>query len=170
MDSLLIAEGDVVADLGAAGGWFTERLARRVGPNGVVYAEDIQPQMIEAIRRKMLDHRLSNVIPVLGTARDPRLPGGIDAVLIVGTYPEIEDPVTLLKNVAVSLRPQGRIGIVDFNPGCGGPGPDPDERVDPETVIKTATAAGLRLIAREAVPPFQFLLIFGKGSSTRARS
>jgi SAM-dependent methyltransferase len=53
MDSLHIAEGSIVADLGAGGGWFTIRLARRVGPNGVVYAEDIQPEMIEAIGRRV---------------------------------------------------------------------------------------------------------------------
>ena len=53
MDALRIADGSVVADLGAGGGWFTIRLARRVGPNGLVYAEDIQPQMIEAIRRRV---------------------------------------------------------------------------------------------------------------------
>ena len=53
MDELRIAEGSVVADLGAGGGWFTVRLAHRVGPNGVVYAEDIQPQMIEAIKRRV---------------------------------------------------------------------------------------------------------------------
>ena len=52
MDKLLIAEGSAVADLGAGGGWFTMRLAARVGPNGIVYAEDVQPQMIEAITRR----------------------------------------------------------------------------------------------------------------------
>ena len=170
MDDLSIADGAVVADLGAAGGWFTVRLAHRVGPNGLVYAEDIQPQMIEAIRRRLQNERLPNVVPILGTPKDPRLPGGIDAMLIEDAYPEMEDPVTLLKNAAASLKPQGRIGIVDFNPGSSGPGPDPDERVDPEAVIKAATAAGLRLITRDAVPPFQYLLVFGKSGSPHLSS
>ena len=164
MDELRIAEGSVVADLGAGGGWFTIRLARRVGPNGLVYAEDIQPQMIEAIRRRALRERLTNVRAILGTPSDPRLPRKLDAVLIVDAYHEMEDPVRLLENVERSLNPQGRVGVVGYLPGGGGPGPAPDERVDPEAVVKAATAAGLELETREAVPPFQFLLVFGKSA------
>src|SRR5579871_3650040 len=144
MDALQIAEGATVADIGAAGGWFTVRLARRVGPNGRVYAEDIQPLMLEAIRRRVQREGLTNVRTVLGTTKDSRLPHGIDAILVVGTYHEMEDPVAVLKDAAESLKPQGRIGIVDFSPGAGGPGPDPEQRVDPETVIKGATSAGLQ--------------------------
>ena len=162
MDALNIAEGSIVADVGAGSGWFTIRLARRVLPNGKVYAEDIQPQMIEVITRRVQREKLPNVTPVPGTATDPRLPPGLDAVLIVDVYHEVEDPVTLLRNIARSLKTQGRIGVVDFNPGGGGPGPAPDERVDPQAVINAAAAAGLQLIKREAVPPFQFLLVFSR--------
>lgn len=167
MDALGIADGSVVADLGAGGGWFTIRLARRVGPNGRVYAEDIQRQMIEAIGRRVQRENLSNVTPVLGTATDPRLPSGLDAILIVDTYHEMDDPVTLLRNAAKSLKPQGRLGVVDFNPGGGGPGPAPGQRVDPNAVINAAASAGLRLTSREAVLPFQFLLVFRKATSMR---
>ena len=66
MDALKIAEGSVVADIGAAGGWFTIRLARRVGPNGRVYAEDIQPQMVDVIYRRVQRENLDNVLTVLG--------------------------------------------------------------------------------------------------------
>src|SRR6185295_3500471 len=167
MDALGIADGSIVADLGAGSGWLPIKLARRVGPNGLVYAEDIQPQMIEAIGGRVQRENLLNVRAVLGSATDPRLPPGIDAVVIVDAYHEMEDPVTLLKNVEKSLKPQGRVGVVDFNPGGGGPGPAPDERVAPATVIAAASAAGLRLISQDAIPPFQFLLVFGKGSSSR---
>jgi len=173
MDELNIAEGAIVAELGAGGGWFTIRLARRVGTNGLVYAEDVQPVMIEAIERRAQRENLDNIRTVLGTASNPMLPSGIDAVLIVGAYhemacgvgPSCQDPVALLTSVARSLKPQGRVGVVDFNPGQGGPGPAADERPDPAAVIRTATAAGLRLIKQELVPPyqFQFLLVFGKG-------
>jgi predicted methyltransferase len=167
MDLLQIAEGSIVADLGAGGGWFTAQLSSRVGPNGIVYAEDIQPAMIEVIERRMARENLRNVRTVLGTPSDPRLPRGIDAALIVDAYCEMEippgDPVMILKRVGESLKPDGRIGIVGFNPGAGGPGPAPDQRVNPEAVIEAAAAAGLRLIAREPqVNPFQFLLVFGK--------
>jgi SAM-dependent methyltransferase len=164
MDTLGIADGFVVADLGAAGGWFTIRLARRVGPHGIVYAEDIQPQMIDAIGRRVTREGLRNVRTVLGTPSDPRLPPGLDAVLIVDAYPEIENPVALLRKVADALKPQGRVGIVDFLPGGGGPGPDADERVAPEAVIAAASAGGLQLMTREPVPPFQFLLVFAKAA------
>ena len=81
MDLLGIADGAVVADLGAGGGWFTTRLARRVGPNGLVLAQDIQEQMIEAINRRVQQDGLTNVRTVLGTPTDPKLPSGIDVVL-----------------------------------------------------------------------------------------
>lgn len=163
MDALNIADGSVVADLGAGGGWFTVRLARRVGPHGRVYAEDIQPQMIEAIDRRVSREGLTNVKSVLGKAFDPLLPSAsLDAALMVETYHELDDPITLLKNVARALKPQGRLGIVDYKKDGGGPGPPLEERVDPESVLRDAQAAGLRFIGGETFLPFQFLLIFSR--------
>jgi predicted methyltransferase len=170
MDTLGVAEGSKVAELGAAGGWFTLQLAERVGPNGHVYAEDIQSAMLDGIRRRMLSENLTNVTTVLGTPSDPHLPQGLDVALISDAFHEMDDPedrtlvVTLLRNVARSLKPQGRLGIVDWTPGNGGPGPAAGNRVDPNTVIKTARAAGLELIKREDFPPFVFLLVFGRTS------
>jgi predicted methyltransferase len=180
MDALNIADGAVVADLGAAGGWFTIRLSQRVGPNGIVYAEDVQSQMLEAVRRRAQRENRTNIRTVLGTATDPMLPRGIDAAVIIWAFHEMacgvgacQDPVELLSNVARSLKPQGLLGVVDFYPGGGGPGPAPDERVDPDAVIRAAAAAGYQLIKREPIPrdaiapyQFQYLLVFGK---TRAR-
>ena len=160
MDALGIADGAMVADLGAGGGWFTVRLARRVGPGGRVYAQDIQPQMIESISRRVNREGLTNVRTILGTADDPRLPAALDAVLIVGTYPEISDPVTLLRRVAASLKPTGRLGIVDFTLEGGGPGPPLEERIEPRAVVNNAERAGLRLLAHEHFLRYQYLLIF----------
>lgn len=163
MDALGIADGAVVADLGAGGGWFTIRLARRVGPNGLVYAEDIQPQMIEAITRRVQREGLRNVRTIRGTQRDPKLPrDSLDAVLIVDAYHEMEDPVALLRNVARALKPRGRIGIIDFKKDGGGPGPPLDERVDSEAIVRDAQAAGLRLLGQEHFLPYQYFLIFGR--------
>jgi ubiquinone/menaquinone biosynthesis C-methylase UbiE len=165
MDALGIADGTVVADLGAGGGWFTVRLARRVGPQGLVYAEDIQEEMIESMERRLTREGLRNVRMVLGTPEDPKLPRGrLDAVLIVDAYYEVEqqEPVELLRNVRAALKPHGRLGIVDFKKDGGGPGPLMEDRVDAEVVIADAKAAGLRLISRETFLPYQFLLIFGK--------
>jgi predicted methyltransferase len=171
MDALGVAEGSKVAELGAAGGWFTLQLADRVGPNGRVYAEDIQPAMLDGISRRMQSENQRNVTTVLGTPSDPHLPAGLDAALISDAFHEMdvpEDPtliVRLLRNVGQSLKPQGRLGIVDWTPGSGGPGPEANHRVDPERVIKAASAAGLQLIAREDVPPFVYLLVFGRASA-----
>ena len=162
MDALKIADGSRVAEIGAGGGWFTVRLAHRVNQNGVVYAEDVQPEMIEVIRRRVQRENLTNVRTVLGTTKDSRLPHGLDAILINGAYHEMENPVAVLKDAAESLKPQGRIGITEYSPGAGGPGPEPEQRVDQDTVIKGATAAGLHVISRETVPPFMFMVVLGK--------
>jgi predicted methyltransferase len=161
MDTLLIAEGSAVADLGAGGGWFTMRLASRVGPNGTVYAEDVQSQMIEAITRRTARAGVTNVKAVLGTESDPRLPAAVDAVLIVDAYHEVEQPVvSWLANVAKALKPNGRIGIVEFRKDGLGPGPPMDERVDADQVIRDAKAAGLRLLSRENFLRYQYMLVF----------
>ena len=171
MDAIGVAEGSIVAELGAAGGWFTQKLAERVGPNGRVYAEDIQQAMLEGINRRMRSQNQNHVTTVLGTATDPHLPRGLDAALISDAFHEMDDPedpalvVKLLRNVAQSLKPQGRLGIVDWTPGSGGPGPAADHRVDPKAVIAAANAAGLQLIKREDFPPFVFLLVFGRASA-----
>jgi len=165
MDALGVAEGSVVADLGAGSGWFTIRLAGRVGPNGHVYAEDIQRPMIQAIKVRVDRLGLTNVTPVLGTAKDPRLPKPVDAVLIVDAYHEMEQPVVLLRNVAESLKPNGRIGIVQHTKEGGGPGPAMEERVEPDAIIRDAKAAGLVLRSRETFLKYQYMLVFEKPRS-----
>jgi predicted methyltransferase len=165
MDALGIAEGSKVADIGPGAGWFTIRLARRVGPNGLVYAEDVQRQMLEATRRRVSREGLKNVETVLGTATDPHLPArALDAILIVDVYPEVDERVTLLRNLAAALKPNARIGIVNYKPGQGGPGPAPNEgvRVDSGAVEADARAAGLRVLRRENLPPFQYLIVLGR--------
>lgn len=165
MDALNIADGSTVADIGAGAGWFTIRLARRVGPRGKVYAQDVQREMLEAIRRRVAKEGLENVEARLGKGSNPNLPASaLDAVLVVDVYPEVEDRVTLLRNLGASLEANGRIGIVNYKPGKGGPGPAPDEglRVDASVVEADARAAGLRVLSRETFLPFQYLLVLGK--------
>ena len=125
MDALYIGEGSVVADLGAGGGWFTIRLARRVGPNGTRLRRRHPAADDQAIERRVRARRAAATSKtVLGTATDPKLPAARSTPsLIVDTYHEMEQPVTLLRNVATSLKPDGRIGIVEFTKDGGGPGP-----------------------------------------------
>jgi predicted methyltransferase len=165
MDALKIADESTVADIGAGAGWFTIQLARRVGPRGKVYAQDVQREMLEAIRRRVAKEGLQNVETRLGRGSDPNLPAAtLDAALVVDVYPEVEDRVTLLRNLGASLKPNGRIGIVNYKPGNGGPGPAPDEglRVDASVVEADAAAAGLRVLSRETFLPYQYLLVLGR--------
>jgi ubiquinone/menaquinone biosynthesis C-methylase UbiE len=164
MDALGIAENGVVADIGAGGGWFTIRLAKRVRPNGRVYAEDIQPQMIEAIERRVTRENLHNVVKtVRGTPHDPKLPRAtLDAALIVEAYNEMKQPVVLLRNVGLALKPEGRLGIIEHRKDGFGPGPPMEERVDPARIIRDAEQAGLRLISHETFLRYQYMLVFGK--------
>jgi predicted methyltransferase len=163
MDALGIADSSRVADFGAGGGWFTTFLARRVGPNGVVYAEDVQPEMIVSINRKMKNEGLTNVRAILGTPAEPALPSGLNAILLVDTYPQLVEPVVILRRLAASLAPGGRIGIVDFkNDGAGGPGPPIESRIPPEVVMRDAKEAGLELSSQERFLRYQYMLVFTK--------
>jgi predicted methyltransferase len=163
LDYLKIADGSAVADIAAGGGWFSVRLARRVGPAGIVYAEEIQSSMIETISLRVRKENLTNIRPVLGTPTDPSLPrDALDAVLIVNAFNDIETPVPLLANIRLALKDRGLIGVVDFTPGGGGPGPNASERVAPAAIVGAAEAANLRLVAQYPIPPFEFLLVFGR--------
>jgi len=165
MDALKIAYGDTVADIGAGSGFFTVRLARRVGENGLVYAEDIQQPMLESIKRRVSREGLKNVVTRLGTDTDANLPKGtLDAVLVVDVYQEVEaadNRVRFLRHLADALKGSGRIGIVNYKPGEGGPGPEPLRRLDRTVVESEVRAAGLRVLDR-ATLPFQYVLVVGK--------
>jgi len=160
MDALGITSGTTVADVGAGGGWFTIKLANRVGPKGLVYAEDIQREMIESINRRVNRTNLSNVKTIIGTSNNPQIPTPVDAVLMVDVYGEVEDPVTLLRNVIGQLKKGGRIGIIEHRLNGGGPGPPLENRVTPETIIRAAEAVNLELVTHDDSFRYQYLLIF----------
>src|ERR1700682_2152984 len=93
LDAIGIRRGATVADVGAGVGYFTWRLAERVGPSGKVYANDVQPAMLEKLRKNMEARPLVNVETVLGTEDDPKLPAGaVDLVLLVDVYHEFSQP------------------------------------------------------------------------------
>ncbi len=139
MNILHITPGKAVADIGAGGGWFTVRASRRVGADGIVYAEDINPRYIAAIEQRANKEQLSNVKPTLGTPNNPKLlPGTIDAVLLLKVYHEIADTRTFLRNLMPALRPGARIGIIDRN------GTGDDHGLKQATLEKEMLAAGFR--------------------------
>jgi len=141
MDILGIASGKTVADIGAGSGWFTVRAARRVGEGGTVYAVDINPESIRYVDDRAKKEKLHNVKAILGKANDPLLPpGAIDSVLLLKTYHEVAEPVTLLRNLRAALRPGARVGIIDRN------GNGENHGVGRDVVLREAAQAGYRLL------------------------
>jgi predicted methyltransferase len=109
-----IAAGQTVADIGAGSGYYTVRMAERVGPQGHVYAEDVTPRYLAGLETRIAKSALTNVTVVRGEPHDPRLPAAsLDAAVLVHMYHEIAQPFGLLHNLAPMMKPGGRIGIVD---------------------------------------------------------
>jgi predicted methyltransferase len=162
MDAVHVADGSTVADIGAGAGWFTIRLAQRVGPKGMVYAQDVQGLFLGAIKRRVQREGLQNVETRQAHNNDPNLPAKtLDAILMVDAYQEVDNRVVYLRNLANALKPTGRIGIVNWKPGSGGPGPDSNERVAQSVVETDAAAAGLKVIDHEDLP-YQYLLVLSR--------
>ncbi|MBW4040231.1 MAG: class I SAM-dependent methyltransferase [Acidobacteria bacterium] len=120
MTLLNLKPGSVVADIGAGGGWFTVRAAKRVadGPDGggKVIAEDINPKAIVAIRQRAQREHLPNIQPILGTPDNPNLPpNSLDAALMLEVYHEIANPQPFLAHLRSALKPGARFGIIDRN-------------------------------------------------------
>jgi arsenite methyltransferase len=114
--ALGVRPGDRVADLGAGSGYFTVRLARAVGPDGRVYAVDVDEAMNEYLRQRVAQTGLTNVHVILGRFEDPLLPdGGVDLVLVVDTYHHLEDRPTYFRNLQRDLGPGGRVAVIDFD-------------------------------------------------------
>ncbi len=108
--------GDVVADTGAGSGYYTMRVAPKVGPKGRVFAEDIVANYLQRLKTRVRHAGLTNVSFVLGSPSDPRLPAGrIDTALLIHMYHEIEEPYGLLWKLRGSLKPDGRIAVVDLD-------------------------------------------------------
>ena len=143
MDLLGIQAGKRVADIGAGSGWFTVRAARRVGPGGMVYAEEINPKAIEYINDRAQKEKLGNVRTVLGTFDDAKLPaGGVDAVLLLKVYHEIAHPVVVMRGMLPALRPGAKVGIIDRN----GDGTGTDHGVKHALLVKEMQQAGYKLV------------------------
>ncbi|HEV2688249.1 MAG TPA: methyltransferase domain-containing protein [Bryobacteraceae bacterium] len=115
IDLLGLKPGMTVADVGAGTGYMTLRMARRIGPTGKAYAEDLQPQMLEKLRAKAQSEKVANVETVQGTVNDPKLPSGqIDLVLLVDVYHEFSEPQAMLDRIRESLKPDGRLVLLEY--------------------------------------------------------
>jgi len=143
MDLLGIRAGKNVADIGAGSGWFTVRAATRAGMGGTVFAEDINPEAIRYIDDRAKKEKLANIRTVLGTPDDPKLPpASVDAMLLLKVYHEIAHPVPVMRTLRASLKPGGKVGIIDRN------GNGTDHGLNREIVEKEMGEAGFRLTAK----------------------
>lgn len=140
MDLLGIMPGRNVADIGAGSGWFTVRAARRLAGSGTVYAVDISPKAIKCVEQRAKREQLHNIKTILSKPNDPQLPAdSVDAVLLLKTYHEIANPIALLSNLRLSLKPGAKIGIIDRN------GNGENHGVSKDVVIREAAQAGYEL-------------------------
>jgi cyclopropane fatty-acyl-phospholipid synthase-like methyltransferase len=156
VDALHLAADAHVADVGAGTGYFAVRLARAV-PRGKVYAVDIEPDMIRYMGERAQREGLANLVPVLGAADDARIPEPVDLVLVVDTYHHIADRTAYFRRIAGSLRPGGRVVIVDFT--AESPiGPPVEHRLSVERVVAELGDAGYAEVARHDFLPNQYVV------------
>jgi SAM-dependent methyltransferase len=115
LDALGLKPGMTVADIGAGTGYMSLRMAKRVGPSGKVYANDLQPEMLRMLRENAALAKLGNVETVLGSEADPKLPKGqMDLVLLVDVYHEFSQPQQMLRKIRESLKPDGRLVLLEY--------------------------------------------------------
>ena len=170
IDALKIAKGATVADVGAGVGYTSLRLAKRVGPEGTVYATDLQPQMLEMLRDNAKAAGVTTIKPVRCTPTDPKLPAGkVDLILMVDVYHECSDPEATLKGLHAALKPGGRLVLVEFR------GEDPEVPIKPEHKMTLEQARlevepqGFAFKESLEFLPWQHVIIFEKRKPDAAK-
>jgi ubiquinone/menaquinone biosynthesis C-methylase UbiE len=163
IDVLKLEKGSTVADVGAGSGYMTVKLAKKVGPQGKVYANDIQQGMLDLLSKRVTKSKLTNVSTVLGTQDDPKLPADtIDLVIMVDVYHELSQPQVMLRHIRDSLKPGGRLVLLEYRKE------DPDIPIRPEHKMSVADAKleveaeGFKLTKTNEDLPRQHILIFTK--------
>jgi len=163
LDVLKIPKGAVVADVGAGSGYMTVKLSKRVGPTGMVYANDIQPEMLRLLGLRLKADKITNVTLVQGEVDNPRLPAGtLDLELLVDVYHEFSRPQTMLKQLREALKPTGRLVLLEYRKE------DPSIPIRPEHKMSVAEAKleleaeGYSLSQVNESLPRQHILVFTK--------
>jgi SAM-dependent methyltransferase len=163
LELLKVQPGDVVADVGAGSGYLSFRLADVVGAKGKILAEDIQPEMLDIIRKRMKDKKVTNVEPILGTITDPKLPkAGVDLILMVDVYHEFDHPLEMTDAMVKALKPGGRLVFVEYRLE------DKDvpiklvHKMSEKQVVKEMAPHPLRFVKTLDGLPWQHIIIFEK--------
>ena len=163
LSALDLRPGMAVADIGSGTGFYAWRIAQRVGATGIVYAVDVQPEMIKALEQQMARRGVTNVRAVLGTAADPKLaPHSLDLALLVDVYHELEQPYETLAAIVRAVKPGGRVAFVEFRGG------DPKVPIKPLHTMteaqlrREAAAHPLEWIATTRELPWQHVIVFRK--------
>jgi len=162
VQALRIRPGMRIADLGAGTGYFIRYLSAAVAENGTVFAIEVEPNLLVHLRQRAETERTRNVVPMLASADNPRLPGGmIDCVLIVDTLHHIDDRVDYLRRLRHALRRDGRVAVIDFKKDAAVTvGPPLEHRLDREQVVAEFRRAGYQLVDAPQMLPYQYFLIF----------
>jgi len=159
--ALEIRPGMAVADLGAGTGYLSRYLAAAVGHRGTVFAVETEPKLLEHLRRRAELERTAQVVPVLGSSDDPRLPTGrIDLVVILDTYHHIDGRLAYFRRLRRILTPLGRVAIIDWHKRELPVGPAPDHKLAREQVVGEMQRAGWTLTAEYTVLSYQYFLVF----------
>ena len=161
LDALNITKGSTVADVGAGSGYFTVRLSARVGAAGRVLATDLQPEMLDLLRTRLAERRITNVTLIQGAIDDPKLPASsVDLALLVDVYHEFSAPQAMLRRIRGALKPDGRLVLLEYRKE------DPNVPIRFEHKMSVAEAKlevedeQFQLVATDERLPRQHILIF----------
>ena len=165
LDALHIRPGSTVADVGAGVGYFTWRLAKRVGPAGKVIAVDVQQKMLDLMAEEVKKRNITNVEMVLGGVRDPRLPdGAVDLALLVDVYHELSEPEVIMSHIRQSLKPDGRLVLVEYRKEDPSIPILPLHKMSVEDVRSEIEPVGFQFQQALEFLPTQHILVFSKKS------
>lgn len=163
LDALQIPAGATVADVGAGVGYFTWRLAQKVGPKGKVIAEDVQQQMLDLLAENMKQRHITNVEMVLGGVRDPHLPeNAVDLALLVDVYHEFSEPEAMISHIGKALKPNGRLVLVEYRKEDPSIPILPLHKMTVEEVRSEIEPLGFQLQQTMEFLPTQHIIVFTK--------
>lgn len=161
LKALHVKPGQTVCDMGCGNGFYTLKLAKLVGEKGQVLAVDIQPEMLSLLNERAKEEKLANIKPILGTPVDPNLPERkIDLILCVDVYHEFSNPEEMLAVMRKSLKPEGRIALVEFRAEDPKVPIKPLHKMTKEQILKEWPANGFRLVEQFDKLPWQHLMFF----------